>query len=290
MKLDQIAELIDKARSEAQKAATSGELHQIKAKYLGKKSPLSTKLRAVAELPTDQRAAQGKVLNKVRLDLEEIFATQLDEIISEKRYQPIDLTATDTTYSYGHLHPTSRILDKVYQIFSHLGFAIVDGPEIETDWYNFEVLGIPPDHPARDTQDTFYLTEQSDGRPLIPRTQTSAMQVRFLENNKPPVKIVVPGKVFRNENEDRTHAWIFNQIEGLVVGEGVSLANLKGTLEFFIREVLGQDSTIRMRPSFFPYTEPSVEVDAWYKGEWLEMGGAGMVHPDVLKNSGIDST
>ena len=186
----------------------------------------------------------------------------------------------------GHLHPSSLVLKESFKVFEELGFAIVDSPEIETDWFNFEALNMPEIHPAREMQDTFYI--KGTGQKLLPRTHTSGMQVRFMKNNKPPFKIIVPGKVFRSENEDATHSWSFNQIEGLVVGEGVSMADLKGTLLQIVKKQLGSDTQIRFRASYFPYTEPSVEVDAKYNGKWLELGGAGMVHPEVLKNGGID--
>lgn len=286
----ELKKILIQAKKDADTVKNQGQLNQVKARFVGRNSQLAQALRLLPKLTLHDRKTQGKLLNRTRQDLEQIFSQRSAELLRRTDFAPVDLTAPGDFESYGHLHPSSRILAQIYAAFTSLGFAIVDGPEIETDWYNFEVLNMPPEHPAREMQDTFYLEQHYQGRPLIPRTHTSGMQVRFLEKNPPPAKIIVPGRVFRNENEDATHAWIFTQVEGLVVGEGVSLSDLKGTLEYFIKAVLGQQSEIRLRPSFFPYTEPSVEVDARYSGQWLEMLGAGMVHPAVLERAGIDSS
>ncbi len=280
---------LGKAREVAKSATNEGELNQLKAGFLGQKSLVTTALRGLKDIPVSQRKVQGELLNQLRADLEAAFLLRRDELVNRKEFPAVDLSQPQLGATFGHLHPTSHILTEAYGIFERLGFAIVDGPEVETDWYNFEALNMPPEHPAREMQDTFYLKETQAGRPLIPRTHTSGMQVRFLEQNKPPIKIIVPGKVFRNENEDATHSWIFTQVEGLVVGEGVSLSDLKGTLAHFVQGILGADSTIRLRPSYFPYTEPSVEVDARFRGQWLELLGAGMIHPKVLESAGVDS-
>lgn len=286
----QAQEQLKQARSSAKEAMNEGELNQRKANFVGAKSLVTSALRGLKDLPVAQKKTQGALLNTLRSDLEAIFADRKSELMNKTEYGAVDLSQPQPGATYGHLHPTSHILTEAYSIFERLGFTIVDGPEVETDWYNFEALNMPPEHPAREMQDTFYLKENQAGRPLIPRTHTSGMQVRFLEQNKPPIKIIVPGKVFRNENEDATHSWIFTQVEGLVVGEGVSLSDLKGTLAHFVQGILGPDSTIRLRPSYFPYTEPSVEVDARFRGQWLELLGAGMVHPKVLESAGVDSS
>ncbi len=278
------------AQKRLETVTNEGQLNQVKAEFLGKKSALSQSIAKLGLLDADKRKQEGEQLNSLRSSLQQLFEKKRSELLSKHGFEAIDLTTPVPNSDFGHLHPITLVLADVYRIFTELGFAIVDGPEIESDWYNFEALNMPPEHPAREMQDTFYLKQTLDGRPLIPRTHTSGMQVRFLENNQPPVKIIVPGKVFRNENEDATHSWIFTQIEGLVVGEGIAVSDLKGTLDHFVRGVLGEKTTIRLRPSFFPYTEPSVEVDAFYQGQWLEMLGAGMVHPRVLENAGIDST
>jgi phenylalanyl-tRNA synthetase alpha chain len=203
----------------------------------------------------------------------------------------------------GHHHPVALLLEDLTDIFWQMGYQVVDGPEVETEWYNFEALNLDADHPARDTQDTFYLEGGN-----LPRTHTSSVQIRHMElhKDKLPIRIVAPGKVYRNEDEDARHSWIFHQIEGLVVDEGITLADLKGTLEAMLHGVLGEGTKLRLRPNYFPYTEPSVEMDATCiicdgSGTieevnckmcggtgWLELGGAGMVHPQVLRNAGID--
>ncbi len=289
----QLEQTIKRAKQELSKAQNNWEIDQLKSKYLGAKSEIAILMRELPTLDIAQKKKLGQLLNQIKKSIEQICRDRQIELVEQISFPPIDISQPYEMISktdFGHLHPISLVLETVYQVFTELGFAIVDGPEIESDWYNFEALNQPPEHPARDMQDTFYLhnvdTEQADSR--LPRTQTSAMQVRFMEKNEPPFKIIVPGRVFRNEDEDRTHSWSFYQVEGLVVGENVSLSELKGTLNHVMRAILGQDTKIRLRPSFFPYTEPSVEIDAWYNDEWLEMAGAGMVHPQVLRNAGID--
>lgn len=193
----------------------------------------------------------------------------------------------------GHLHPITQVVREIFKIFHELGFAVADGPELEDEFHNFDALNVPKDHPARDMQDTFWIKSTNDksksnsDRKVL-RTHTSSVQIRFLENNKPPIRIIVPGKVFRNEATDATHEAQFFQVEALYVDKNVSLAHLKGTLEHMFKKLFGNDVEIRFRPSFFPFTEPSVEVDMKWKGKWLEMGGAGLVNPKVFKAVGIN--
>lgn len=193
----------------------------------------------------------------------------------------------------GHLHPITQVVREIFKIFHELGFAVADGPELEDEFHNFDALNVPKDHPARDMQDTFWIKSAGDksnsnsDRKVL-RTHTSSVQIRFLENNKPPIRIIVPGKVFRNEATDATHEAQFYQVEALYVDKNVSLAHLKGTLEHMFKKLFGNDVEIRFRPSFFPFTEPSVEVDMKWKGKWLEMGGAGLVNPKVFEAVGID--
>lgn len=195
----------------------------------------------------------------------------------------------------GHLHPITQFLREAIGIFSEMGFVVAQGPELETEFYNFDALNIPADHPSRDMQDTFWIRtgrkEAAGNRPVM-RTQTSSVQVRFLEKNRDslPCAIIVPGKVFRNEATDATHEAQFYQLEALYVDKNVSLGHLKGTVEHFLKKLYGDDAVIRFRPSYFPFVEPGIEVDMLFNGKWLEMGGAGMVHPNVLKSAGIDST
>jgi phenylalanyl-tRNA synthetase alpha chain len=192
----------------------------------------------------------------------------------------------------GHLHPITQIVREIFSVFRELGFTVADGPELEDEFHNFDALNVPKDHPARDMQDTFWIRSgpklpEIEGN-MVLRTHTSSVQIRHLENNKPPVRIIVPGKVFRNEATDATHEAQFNQIEMLYVDKNVSLAHLKGTLETMFRKIYGDDVEIRFRPSFFPFVEPGVEVDMKWKGKWLEIGGAGLVHPNVLRAAGVD--
>lgn len=283
-------DLLMNLKADASMAESTHDLNILKSKYLGKKSQLSLELAKLSQMNPKDRAQKGKELNNVKKQLQGEFDYLFSALGSKSILPPIDITRPGLPpYEYshvGHLHPASLVLEETYKVFSELGFAIVDSPEIETDWFNFEALNMPEIHPAREMQDTFYI--KGSDQKLLPRTHTSGMQVRYMQENKPPFKIIVPGKVFRSENEDATHSWSFNQIEGLVVGENVSMADLKGTLLQIVKKQLGKDTEIRFRASFFPYTEPSVEVDAKYRGKWLELGGAGMVHPDVLKNGGID--
>lgn len=191
----------------------------------------------------------------------------------------------------GHIHPITRVVNEAEEIFSKLGFATIHGPEIETEHYNFDMLNIPADHPARDMWDTFWLKSKGkDQKSKLLRTHTSPVQVRYAESHKPPFRIIVPGKTFRHEATDSTHEAQFHQLEGLVVDKGITLANLKWTLEKFFKEFFGPGSKVRLRPSYFPFTEPSVEVDVWHpeQNKWLEIMGAGLVHPQVIKNFGLD--
>jgi phenylalanyl-tRNA synthetase alpha chain len=196
---------------------------------------------------------------------------------------------TENSQLAGHLHPLTLAIRDINTIFQKMGFVVAEGPERETEFYNFDALNVPADHPARDMQDTFWLKDKSrDGERMLLRTHTSPVQIRYMEKHKPPLRIIVPGKVYRNEATDATHEAQFYQIEGLVVDKHVSLAHLRGTLDTFFKEYLGKDVEIRFRPSFFPFTEPSVEVDALFKGKWLEVMGAGLVHPHVLESAKLD--
>jgi phenylalanyl-tRNA synthetase alpha chain len=246
-------------------------------------------------LSIEERKTVGAKANKTRKEIEELIERKEAELEVGVRTDEIDITAPGRKYEAGHLHPVTQVTNEILQVFTSLGYEIVEGPEVEDDWHNFEALNMPEEHAARDMQDTFYLENGA-----IPRTHTSSVQIRYMENNKTPIKIVSAGKVHRNENEDATHSWIFNQIEGLVVDENITFADLKGTLEAMAKAILGEDTQTRFRPSFFPYTEPSAELDAscphckgkgcrscGYSG-WLELLGSGMVHPWVLSNMGID--
>lgn len=276
-------------------------LEQLRVKYLGRKGLVTQQLREVGGLPANQRAKAGAAANTGRKKIEAALAAAEDRTSATKSQelsrQAIDLTAP-AKLNYGHQHPVSQLLDEIVRLFWQMGFEVVEGPEIETEWYNFEALLVGADHPARDMQDTFYL----DRSGILPRTHTSGVQIRYMEEHKPPIRIVAPGKVYRNEDEDAQHSWSFYQLEGLVVDKGISVADLKGTLLAMLQGLLGKDTKVRLRPNYFPYTEPSVEMDASCficggKGRdcktcngvgWIELGGAGMVHPQVLRNVNID--
>jgi phenylalanyl-tRNA synthetase alpha chain len=266
---------------------------------------LTAMLKAIGDLPAAERAAAGAQANQQRVQFEAALQQRRIQLQAqaETSLAAIDVTAPGQTPQLGHRHPVSLVLSELEDVFWQMGYQVVDGPEVETEWYNFEALLVGKDHPARDMQDTFYLKGGN-----LPRTHTSAVQIRYMleHHNDLPIRIVAPGKVYRNEDEDARHSWSFYQIEGLVVDEGITIGDLKGTLEAMMRGVLGDSTKIRLRANYFPYTEPSVEMDATCVAcggsgrtensachlctgtGWLELGGAGMVHPQVFRNVGID--
>lgn len=277
------------------------DIENVRVKYLGKKGALTGILKQMGTLSADERPVIGKISNEIRnyisKSIEEKtaklkFAETQNRLQSEK----IDVTLPGKRIRLGHKHPMSIILDEVKDIFIGMGFNVVEGPEVESDYYNFEALNLSKNHPARDTQDTFYIDENT-----LLRTQTSSVQIRTMEKQKPPIRIISPGRVYRSDEVDATHSPIFNQIEGLVVDKGISFSDLKWTLETFIKKLYGNNTALRFRPHHFPYTEPSAEMDvecfschgkgcALCKGEgFIEILGCGMVHPKVLENCGIDS-
>lgn len=276
------------------------ELENLRVKYLGKKGELTAILKQMGGLSAEERPLMGQLANSVRADIENEINVMSDEIKKHElehalENEAIDVTLPGKTNSIGKLHPLNKVLNEVKDIFLGMGFDIAEGPEVEYDYYNFEALNLPPDHPARDTQDTFYVTDN-----ILLRTQTSPVQVRVMEKQKPPIRIICPGRVFRSDAVDATHSPLFHQIEGLVVDKGITMADLKGTLELLMKRLYGDDCKIRLRPHHFPFTEPSAEVDVMCfnchgegcrmcKGEgYIELLGAGMVHPKVLANCGID--
>lgn len=288
---DSLQELKQSYTQEIAACQSENDLQLIKSRLLGKKSQLNIILKQVAQLTGDQRQSVGQEANALKADIGRALQYQSQAILQQlEDLEPaVDLSIPlQCTMGDGRMHPTQRVMQEIYDIFLRLGFAIVDGPEVETDWYNFEALNMPADHPAREMQDTFYIKATSSSQSFVPRTHTSSVQVRYMEDHQPPFQIIAPGKVYRNENEDRTHSWSFYQVEGLVVGEDISVADLKGTLLHVMQGLLGESVRVRLRPSYFPYTEPSFEVDVWYDDEWLEICGAGIVHPDVLRRCQID--
>lgn len=297
---EQLEAIRQKALNELENAASIQDIEAVRIKFLGKKGELTGILKQMGKLSAEERPVVGQLANVIRSEIEakieEDSKAIAQKLQAEKlKAEKIDVTLPGKAKVLGSRHPLTVVLDDIKDIFIGMGFDIVDGPEVEKDYYNFEALNIPKDHPARDTQDTFYINEN-----IVLRTQTSPVQVRVMEKQQPPIRIISPGRVFRSDAVDATHSPLFNQIEGLVVDKGVSFADLKGTLEIFIKQLYGEDSVVRFRPHHFPFTEPSAEVDVQCfnchgegcplcKGEgWIEILGCGMVHPKVLETCNID--
>ncbi|MBX3663673.1 MAG: phenylalanine--tRNA ligase subunit alpha [Burkholderiales bacterium] len=265
-------------------------LEQAKARYVGKSGALTELLKGLGKLPAAERPAAGARINAAKHQLEEALQARRGLIAAralEARLagESIDVTLPGRGRGMGGLHPVSRTMERIEQLFRSIGFEVADGPEIETDFYNFTALNQPDNHPARSMHDTFYL---ADGRHLL-RTHTSPIQIRYMEQRQPPIRIIAPGRVYRVDS-DATHSPMFHQVEGLWIDDSVSFANLKGVLaDFFQRFFEDPGLQLRFRPSFFPFTEPSAEIDMSFGDGWLEVGGCGMVHPNVLRNVGIDS-
>ena len=291
--------IAEEARAAIARAGTSAELEQLRVRYLGRQGVLTRLLRSLGSLPAAERPAVGAAANALKRDLEAWLELRLAETREAERRQErarhrLDLTLPGRRPPRGSLHPLTQVQDEIVRIFVGLGFSVAEGPEIEDDYHNFEALNIPRDHPARDMQDTFYLGEDT-----LLRTHTSPVQIRTMQAQPPPVRVVCPGRVYRRD-ADLTHSPMFHQVEGLAVDRAISMGDLKGTLELFAREMFGPRSKIRFRPSFFPFTEPSAEVDVLCflcggegcrvckQSGWLEILGSGMVHPQVLRNVGYD--
>lgn len=282
---------LDAIRQEAQAAImvieTLDQLEQLRVKYLGKKGPIPQVLGGMGKLDPADRPRIGARANEVKEAIQgdldrKRTALQTAQIQARLESEAIDVTMPGVFRPQGRVHPLNGTIDQVLDIFVGMGYTVAEGPEMETDYYNFEALNFLPDHPARDMQDTLYLP---DGNLL--RTHTSTVQIRYMENNDPPIRIAVPGRVYRRDTVDATHSAVFNQIEILAIDEGLTFTDLKGTIKVFLQEMFG-DLPIRFRPSFFPFTEPSAEVDVQWKGRWLEILGCGMVDPNVLKAVGYD--
>ena len=275
-------------------------LDAVRVKYLGKKGELTAILKQMGKLSAEERPVIGQLANQVRADIEQMLEqtkTDLEAKALDIRLagETLDVTLPGQKKPLGKKHPLTIVLDELKEIVVGIGFEIATGPEVELDYYNFEALNIPKDHPSRDTQDTFYISDN-----VLLRTQTSPMQIRTMEKKKPPIRIIAPGRVYRSDAVDATHSPLFHQVEGLVVDKGITMADLKGTLEVFVKRLYGDSTVVRFRPHHFPFTEPSAELDvqcfhchgegcSLCKGEgWIEILGCGMVHPQVLLNCGID--
>jgi phenylalanyl-tRNA synthetase alpha chain len=291
VQLQELAAQLESIRQEAQQtlAATDSleQLEQLRVKYLGKKGPIPQVLGGMAKLDAADRPRIGALANEVKEAIQSDLdrrrtALQAAQIQAQLEAETLDITMSGVYRPQGRIHPINGMMDRVTDIFVGLGYTVAEGPEMETDYYNFEALNFLPDHPARDMQDTLYLP---DGN--IMRTHTSSVQIRYMETNDPPVRIVMPGRCYRRDTVDATHSAVFHQVEILAVDEGLTFTDLKGTIKVFLEQLFGE-VPIRFRPSFFPFTEPSAEVDVQWKGRWLEIMGCGMVDPNVLKAVGYD--
>ncbi|WP_096189657.1 phenylalanine--tRNA ligase subunit alpha [Evansella halocellulosilytica] len=300
--LDRLQQLRDEALQKVEASQTVNDLKELKVAYLGKKGPITEVLKGMGKLSKEERPVVGQKANEVRGDVQSAIESKeqkLEEAALTERLkaESIDVTLPARPVNKGSRHPLTSVVETIEDIFIGMGFNVAEGPEVETDYYNFESLNLPKHHPARDMQDTFFITPD-----LLLRTQTSPVQTRTMEKHegKGPVKIICPGKVYRRDEDDATHSHQFMQIEGLVVDEGIQMSDLKGIFETFVKRYFGEDREIRLRPSFFPFTEPSAELDiscAICHGEgcrtckqtgWIEVLGSGMVHPNVLRMSGFD--
>ena len=297
---EQLISLKERALSEIKQSSSMEELDSLRVKYSGKKGELTAILKGMGKLSAEERPEMGKIANEVREAIENEISQKREEIKKielERRLasEGIDVTMPGKTFKVGKRHPITQIIDEVTEIFMGIGFSVAEGPEVETVENNFDALNAPKNHPSRDMSDTFYFNEE-----LLLRTQTSPVQVRTMRNEELPIKIISPGRCFRNDSLDATHSPMFHQIEGLVVGKDITMAQFKGTLELFVKKLFGENTRTKFRPHNFPFTEPSAEIDVtcfkcggegcpMCKGEgWIEILGAGMVHPNVLRNCGID--
>lgn len=298
---EELERIKEEAERDLQSAVRLDQVEAWRIRYLGKKGALTQVMRRIAELPPEERPSVGRVVNELRDRLEQELEARRRSLLAEARQREMAAEAVDVTLPgkyipRGRCHPLSQVLEEIIEIFVQMGFSVAEGPEVELDYYNFEALNIPRDHPARDMQDSFYITED-----VLLRTHTSPVQIRVMEKTAPrvPVRIIAPGKVYRRD-DDATHSPMFHQIEGLLVDRGVSFAHLKGTLQAFVRQMFGPERKMRFRPSYFPFTEPSAEVDiscvvcggsgcrVCGRTGWLEILGSGMVHPRVLAMAGYD--
>jgi phenylalanyl-tRNA synthetase alpha chain len=301
----EIASLREQFNRELAGAASEADLRAVRDRYLARKGGLvSGLLKALGSAAPEDRPRLGLLANSLKQEIERELESRLTAGAARRPPGAVDLTLPGRRPALGHRHPLTILRERIEEIFTRMGFLVIEGPELEDDYHNFEALNMPADHPARDMQDTLYLASpmrSSAGNPAtLLRTHTSGMQIRYMETHQPPVRLIAPGRVYRRDNLDLTHTPMFTQVEGLVVGETITLADLKGTLDIFVRELFGQERRVRFRPSFFPYTEPSAEVDIscaacagagcgmCKRTGWIEILGSGMVHPAVFEAVGYD--
>ena len=279
----------EKFQEEIKKINNLQELKEFEIKYLGKKGKINQLFKEIFNLPPKERKEKGKEINQLKKEIENLIEKKRQFLIKkeeEKEKEIIDVTLPGKEIKVGHIHPISLVLKRCQEIFEKMGFSVVEGPELENEWYNFDALNFPKDHPAREMQDTLWVKEKGK----LMRTHTSPVQVRYMEKRKPPYRIIVPGRTFRNEATDASHEIQFHQLEGLMIDKNVSVVDFKSIIQVFFNQLFERKVGVRLRPGFFPFTEPSFEIDIQdKKGNWLECAGAGMVHPNVLKNSGVDA-
>ena len=298
--VQKIAQIITQAKSDLEAAGSLSELEAVRVKFLGKKGELTSILKGMGALSPEERKSVGQTANDARETIEQSIEKKQAELALKQMEQQLNNETIDVTMPckktpIGHRHPLNLVLDEIKEIFLGMGFDVVEGPEVETEYYNFEALNMPKNHPARDTQDTFYISDN-----IVLRTQTSPVQIRTMEQRKPPIRIIAPGKVYRSDAVDATHSPLFHQVEGMVIDKGITMSDLKGTLDIFAKRLYGNNTVTRFRPHHFQFTEPSAEMDIMCfscggkgcrlcKGEgWIEILGCGMIHPTVLKYGGID--
>jgi len=291
LSLDQIKSDQERAIAAIAGAQSLDDLKQIKIDYIGDKSPLAKANQLLGSLTPNERAEFGKLIGAARSLVNQAFAAKSSELESLRDQQVLQTERVDVTLPTkrslsGGLHPLTLLTNEICDLFLGLGYQVAEGPELEAEWLNFDALNIPQDHPARTMQDTFFI-EPLDAK-LVLRTHTSPVQIRTMLNEKPPIYVICPGKVYRADELDATHTPVFHQVEGLVIDEGITMADLKGTLDHFAKSIFGADVKTRLRPSYFPFTEPSAEVDFYFNGRWIEWGGCGMVNEKVLIACGID--
>ena len=283
--------LVTAAQEAFEKASDLAECKAARLAHLGDKSPIALANRELGTLAPNERAARGQEINGIKSEITAIATLRESELTRERDErilieERVDVTLPTRMSQRGGLHPLTILRDDISDLFIGLGYEVAEGPELESEWLNFDALNIPADHPARTMQDTFFIEPLSSG--LVLRTHTSPVQARTMLTQQPPIYVISPGRTFRADELDMTHSPVFNQVEGLVIDKEINMSHLKGTLDAFAVKMFGSDAVTRLRPSFFPFTEPSAEVDVWFNNRWIEWGGCGMVNPKVLENCGID--
>ena len=288
----EVSQWVEEATNAFSAATTLDALKEARLAHAGDKSPISLASRSLGSLPADQKASVGKIIGEAKAAIASALeaATLVLEREQDERVlrdEVVDITLPASRAHKGGLHPITIIKNEISDFFIEQGFSVEEGPELESGWLNFDALNIPADHPARTMQDTFFIEPVESG--IVLRTHTSPVQIRTMLDKEPPIYVICPGRTFRADELDATHSPVFHQVEGLVIDKGITMAHLKGTLDNFARHMFGADVTTRLRPSFFPFTEPSAEVDIFFNGRWIEWGGCGMVNPRVLATCGIDT-